>query len=63
MLKFDIDELLNQVDDFTEFVNALKDYSWRLTKKESVFLERILYFQKKLSADAPFVNSVEEQEW
>ncbi|MCI76174.1 hypothetical protein A2U01_0097443, partial [Trifolium medium] len=39
MLKLDVDELLDQMDDFTEFVNALRGYSWRLTKKESVFLE------------------------
>ncbi|MCI32299.1 hypothetical protein A2U01_0053512, partial [Trifolium medium] len=63
MLKFDTEDLLDQVDDFTEFVNALKDYSWRLIKKESFFLERVLRFQKELASDAPFVNFVEEQEW
>ncbi|MCI33804.1 hypothetical protein A2U01_0055022, partial [Trifolium medium] len=34
MLRFSTEELMEQVNDFTIFVEELKDYSWRLTKKE-----------------------------
>ncbi|MCI36430.1 hypothetical protein A2U01_0057653, partial [Trifolium medium] len=61
MLRFETDELMGQVDDFSEFVKELNDYSWRLDKKESLFLGRVLRLHKGLTADAPFVNSIEEQ--
>ncbi|MCI54042.1 hypothetical protein A2U01_0075289, partial [Trifolium medium] len=60
--RFETDELMDQVDDFSEFVKELHDYSWRLDRKESFFLVRVLRLQKGLTADAPFVNSIEEQE-
>ncbi|MCI49929.1 hypothetical protein A2U01_0071173, partial [Trifolium medium] len=63
MLRFETDELMVQVDDFSEFVTELHDYSWRLDRKESLFLARMLRLQRGLTADAPFVNSIEEQEW
>ncbi|MCI91768.1 hypothetical protein A2U01_0113063, partial [Trifolium medium] len=58
MLRFETDELMDQADDFSEFVKELNDYSRRLDKKESIFQGRVLRLQKGLTADAPFVNSI-----
>ncbi|MCH87772.1 hypothetical protein A2U01_0008650 [Trifolium medium] len=62
MMRFSTEDLMEQVDDFTTFVEELKDYSWRLSKKESFFLERVLRFQKELVIDVPFIQLVEEAE-
>ncbi|MCH97517.1 hypothetical protein A2U01_0018512 [Trifolium medium] len=63
MLHFSTEDLMEQVNDFTVFVEELKDYTWRLTNKESLFLECVLRFQKELAADVPFIHLVEEAEY
>ncbi|MCI78339.1 hypothetical protein A2U01_0099609, partial [Trifolium medium] len=45
MLRYDIDELLDQVNDFTIFAEDLRDSSWRLTNKELRFMEAVMHFQ------------------
>jgi hypothetical protein len=42
MLGYDTDDLLDQVEEFKTFVDELKDYPWRLSEKETAFLELVL---------------------
>ncbi|MCH86332.1 hypothetical protein A2U01_0007187 [Trifolium medium] len=63
ILHLETEDLMEQVDDFSTFVMELKDYSWRLTRRETVFLDQVLRFQKELVADVPFINLVEEAGW
>ncbi|MCH91384.1 hypothetical protein A2U01_0012311, partial [Trifolium medium] len=63
MLCMETEELMGHVDDFSEFVKELNDYSWRLNKKESFFLDCVLRFQKGLVADASFISTVEDVEY
>ncbi|GAU45856.1 hypothetical protein TSUD_371520 [Trifolium subterraneum] len=51
MLRFDTEDLMEQVDDFSVFVDELRDYSWRLTNKELLFLECVLLLKKEMVAD------------
>jgi hypothetical protein len=39
LLGYETEELMDQVEEFKAFVDELKDYSWRLTKKETAFLD------------------------
>jgi GTPase involved in cell partitioning and DNA repair len=63
MLGYDTDDLMDQVEDFSTMVQELKDYSWRLTKKETAFLEVALELQKKLVFDAAFIQTAENVEY
>ncbi|MCI67399.1 hypothetical protein A2U01_0088658, partial [Trifolium medium] len=46
MLCMETEELMENIDDFLEFVKELNDYSWRLSKNEKRFLECVLRFQR-----------------
>ncbi|MCI78008.1 hypothetical protein A2U01_0099278, partial [Trifolium medium] len=56
MLRYDVDELLDQVNDFTTFAEDLCASSWRLTNKELCFMEAVMHFQGELTSDAPFIE-------
>ncbi|MCI80206.1 hypothetical protein A2U01_0101477, partial [Trifolium medium] len=60
MLRYDVDELLDQVNDFTTFAEDLRASSWRLTNKELRFMEAVMHFQGELTSDAPFIEAVED---
>ncbi|MCI49503.1 hypothetical protein A2U01_0070747, partial [Trifolium medium] len=45
LLHYDMDDLLDQVNDFTVFAEDLQAYSWRLTNKELRFMEAVMHFQ------------------
>jgi ABC-type phosphate transport system auxiliary subunit len=62
MIGYDTDDLLDQVEEFKTFVDKLKDYSWRLTKKETTFLEQGLLLQKRMVDDAAFIQTAENVE-
>ncbi|KAK2389023.1 hypothetical protein QL285_062653 [Trifolium repens] len=53
----DIDELMDNVEEFTTFVDELKDYNWRLTEDEKAFLELALELSKRLEKDAAFIET------
>jgi DNA repair exonuclease SbcCD ATPase subunit len=59
MLCYETEELMDQVEEFKTFVDELKDYSWRLTEKETAFLELALELQKRLVKDAAFIETAE----
>ncbi|PNX82435.1 hypothetical protein L195_g038464 [Trifolium pratense] len=59
MLCIDTEELIENFDDFSEFVKELNDYAWRLNKEEKRFLDSVLRLQKGLTSDASFVIAVE----
>jgi cysteinyl-tRNA synthetase len=54
-LEEDLEELLDNVEDFKTFVDELNDYSWRLTDKEKAFLELVLELSKRLEKDVAFI--------
>ncbi|KAK2396174.1 hypothetical protein QL285_057841 [Trifolium repens] len=53
----DIDELMDNVEEFKTFVDELKDYKWRLTEDEKAFLELSLELSKRLEKDAAFIET------
>ncbi|MCI52365.1 hypothetical protein A2U01_0073609, partial [Trifolium medium] len=59
LLRYDVDDLLDQVSDFTTFAEDLQAYSWRLSNKEQHFMEAVMHFQGELASDAPFIEAVE----
>jgi DNA repair exonuclease SbcCD ATPase subunit len=59
MLGYETVELMDQVEEFKTFVDELKDYSWRLTEKETAFLEVVLELQKRLVKNAAFIQTAE----
>ncbi|MCI93224.1 hypothetical protein A2U01_0114522, partial [Trifolium medium] len=48
LLHCDVDDLLDQVNDFTAFPEDLRASSWRLTNKELRFMEAVMHFQGEL---------------
>jgi hypothetical protein len=59
LLGFDTEDLLDQVEEFKNSVDELKDYSWRLTEKETAFMEIALELQKRMVKDAAFIETTE----
>ncbi|KAK2380820.1 hypothetical protein QL285_068479 [Trifolium repens] len=53
----DIDELMDNVEEFKTFVVELKDYKWRMTDDEKTFLELALELSKRLEKDAAFIET------
>ncbi|MCI48790.1 hypothetical protein A2U01_0070033, partial [Trifolium medium] len=45
LLRYDVDDLLEQVSDFTTFAEDLRTSSWRLTNKELRFMEAVMHLQ------------------
>jgi erythromycin esterase-like protein len=62
MMGYDTDDLLDQVEELKTFVDELKDYSWRLTEKETAFLEQVLELQKRMAEDDAFIQTAENVE-
>jgi hypothetical protein len=60
LLRHDIDDLIDQVDDFSEFAEELRSASWRLTNAELHFLERVMHLKDGLNDDGAFIESVED---
>ncbi|PNX84414.1 hypothetical protein L195_g040474 [Trifolium pratense] len=58
VLKMGTMELMENSDDFAEFVSELKDYAWRLNKEERCFLDCVLRLHRELAADASFIITV-----
>jgi chromosome segregation ATPase len=56
-LEEDIEELLDNVEEFKTFVDELNDYKWRLTDDEKAFLELALELSKRLEKDAAFIET------
>ena len=56
-LEEDIEELMDNVEEFKTFVDELKDYKWRLTEDEKAFLELALELSKRLEKDATFIET------
>ncbi|MCI27977.1 hypothetical protein A2U01_0049177, partial [Trifolium medium] len=59
LLHYDVDDLLEQVHDFTTFDEDLQAYSWRLSNKEHRLMDAVMHFQGELASDAPFIEAVE----
>ncbi|MCI79974.1 hypothetical protein A2U01_0101245, partial [Trifolium medium] len=59
LLRYDVDDLLDQVNDFTTFAEDLRASSWRLTNKELRFMKAMMHFQGELASGAPFIEAVE----
>ncbi|MCI41395.1 hypothetical protein A2U01_0062628, partial [Trifolium medium] len=60
LLRHDVDDLLDQVNDFTAFDEDLRASSWRFTNKELRFMEAMMQFQGELVSNAPFIEAVED---
>jgi cysteinyl-tRNA synthetase len=56
-LEEDIEELLDNVEEFKTFVEELNDYKWHLTDEEKAFLELALELSKRLEKDAAFIET------
>ncbi|KAK2395888.1 hypothetical protein QL285_057579 [Trifolium repens] len=56
-LEEDIEELLDNVEEFKTFVDELNDYKWRLTDDEKALLELALELSKRLEKDAAFIET------
>ncbi|PNX76833.1 hypothetical protein L195_g032792 [Trifolium pratense] len=60
MLKMGTMDLMENADDFAEFVNELKDYAWRLNKEERYFLDCVLRLHRELVANVSFIIAAED---
>ncbi|GAU22997.1 hypothetical protein TSUD_98260 [Trifolium subterraneum] len=61
LLCHDIDDLIDQTDVFSDFVEELRSASWRLTNVELRFLERVMFLKDGLIDDGAFIESVENE--
>jgi chromosome segregation ATPase len=52
-----IDDLLDNVEEFQTYVEELNDYKWRLTDEQKIFLELALELSKRLEKDAAFIET------
>ncbi|GAU50472.1 hypothetical protein TSUD_137250 [Trifolium subterraneum] len=62
MLDMEPDDLLQEVDPFSNLVDDLQSHSWGLSPLETEFLQRLRRLRGEVVADAPFINLVEEAE-
>ncbi|KAK2409653.1 hypothetical protein QL285_045068 [Trifolium repens] len=53
----DIEEFLDNVEEFKTLVDELNDHKWRLTDKEKPFLELVLELSRRLEKDAAFIET------
>jgi chromosome segregation ATPase len=63
LLGYDTDDLLDRVEEFKTSIEELKDYSWRLTEKETTFLEKMLELQKRMVDGVAFIQTAENVEY
>ncbi|KAK2394706.1 hypothetical protein QL285_056509 [Trifolium repens] len=52
-----IDNLLDSVGEFQEYVEELSDYRWRLTNNQKAFLDLALELSSRLEKDAAFIET------
>ncbi|KAK2435107.1 hypothetical protein QL285_020187 [Trifolium repens] len=52
-----IDDLLDSVGEFQDYVEELNDYRWRLTGAQKAFLDLALELSKRLEKDAAFIET------
>jgi chromosome segregation ATPase len=52
-----LEDLLDNVEEFQTYVDELNDYEWRLTDEQKVFLELALELSKRLEKDAAFIET------
>ncbi|KAK2425511.1 hypothetical protein QL285_035751 [Trifolium repens] len=52
-----IEDLLDNVEEFRTYVDELNDYKWRLTDEQKVFLELALELSSRLEKDAAFIET------
>ncbi|KAK2365194.1 hypothetical protein QL285_089974 [Trifolium repens] len=52
-----IDDLLDSVGEFQEYVEELSDYRWRLTNDQNAFLDLALELSSRLEKDAAFIET------
>jgi GTPase involved in cell partitioning and DNA repair len=63
VLRYDTDDLMDQVEDFSSMVKELQDYSWRLTEQERAFLAVVQELAKRLMDDAALTVTTENVEY
>ncbi|KAK2355905.1 hypothetical protein QL285_093277 [Trifolium repens] len=52
-----IDDLLDSVGEFQEYVEELSDYRWRLTNDQKAFLDLALELSSRLEKDTAFIET------
>ncbi|WJX16994.1 hypothetical protein P8452_06960 [Trifolium repens] len=52
-----IDDLLDSVGEFQEYVEELSDYRWRLTNDQKAFLDLALELSSRLEKDVAFIET------
>jgi chromosome segregation ATPase len=52
-----VEDLLDNVEEFRTYVDELNDYKWRLTDEQKVFLELALELSARLEKDAAFIET------
>ncbi|KAK2435854.1 hypothetical protein QL285_020882 [Trifolium repens] len=52
-----IEDILDNVEEFRTYVDELNDYKWRLTDEQKVFLELALELSTRLEKDAAFIET------
>jgi chromosome segregation ATPase len=52
-----IDDILDSVGEFQDYVEELNDYRWRLTGAQKAFLDLALELSKRLEKDAAFIET------
>ncbi|KAK2449130.1 hypothetical protein QL285_008356 [Trifolium repens] len=52
-----LEDLLDNVEEFQTYVDELNDYKWRLTDEQKVFLELALEISKRLEKDVAFIET------
>ncbi|KAK2443158.1 hypothetical protein QL285_014288 [Trifolium repens] len=52
-----IEDLLDSVGEFQDYVEELNDYRWRLTGAQKAFLDLALELSKRLEKDAAFIET------
>jgi uncharacterized protein YoxC len=52
-----LEDLLDNVEEFQTYVDELNDYKWRLTDEQKVFLELALELSKRLEKDDVFIET------
>ncbi|KAK2415515.1 hypothetical protein QL285_037989 [Trifolium repens] len=52
-----LEDLLDNVEEFQTYVEELNDYKWRLTDEQKIFLELALELSKRLEKDVDFIET------
>jgi hypothetical protein len=60
LLLQDLEDLMDDYEDFASMVTNLRDYSWRLTPPQHEILGCLLALRDRVIKDFPFIMAVEE---